>query len=168
MKNLNVLFIALLMLFASCSNDDDSVEEVDLTGTWEVSEVEFEGEATIEYEGFPITIPLTGFGKNMDAQVIITENPNLVNSTGSFTAEITGSFFGQTETHDVPVDFSEYHQNSSWYINGETLVLTRTDGVVINLQITTLTDTKVVLVGVETFTYEGEDVELDTTYTLIR
>ncbi len=150
MKKISLLLVSVMFVFISCSSDDDSSNPVDLsvdiTGQWEITKVESEGEAIIVFEGQTFTGTLSGFGKDFDAQVLFTDNPKEVIPTGTFTMVLTTTFFGLTETDEFPVDFSNELQTGSWSIVGNQLVITEaTTGETQSAQFLELQQSKMVL-----------------------
>jgi hypothetical protein len=127
MKKICVLIVGVFFIFTACSSDDDNNQvdlSVDITGQWELTEMESEGESTVTYEGQIITVNLSGFGKDFDAQIQFTENPNEVIPTGTFTLVLTATFLGFSETDEYPVDLSSELQTGTWSIVGNQLIIT--------------------------------------------
>lgn len=171
MKKVSILFVSLLFVFASCSSDDDNTDnqvEVDVTGSWEVTALEGEGEATGEFSGQTVTIPFEMLGKDFDAQMLFTEDPNEIIPTGTLTLEITTIFLGQTNTTEELVDFStEFVTASSWSIEGNILTYER-DGQTQTAEIITLTQNKMVLLTEEIREIMGFEANVSQEVTLER
>ena len=160
MKKLSVLFVAFLFVFTSCSSDDDNGNQIDLsvdiTGQWDLTGIELEGDASMTFEGQTVTITYTGFGKDFDAEVIFTDNPKEVNATGTYTMVMTTSFLGFSETEEYPVDFSDDFDAGTWSIEGNLLVITDANtNEVQTAQIVHLTQNKMILVMEEVESMDG-------------
>lgn len=173
MKNLSLLFVAFLFVFTSCSSDDDANNQIDLsvdiTGQWDLTKIELEGESTMTFEGQTITTTFVGFGKDYDAQVVFTDNPKEVNATGTYTMVMTTSFMGFSETDEYPVDFSDDFDAGSWSIEGNLLVITDSNSnEVQTAKIVHLTQNKMVLVMEEVESMEGMSTDIFAEITLER
>ncbi|MEX0996666.1 MAG: lipocalin family protein [Flavobacteriaceae bacterium] len=173
MKNLSILLFAILLVFASCSSDDDNSNDqidltVDITGSWELTSLEYEGESTIEVENQTLTISFDGFGKDFDAQVNFTEDPNEVTSTGSYTLVLTTNFMGESITQEQFVDFSDDSITGEWSIeNGNQLVVV-SNGETQTAEIISLNESKMVLLTNESTTIDGVNVIISSEMTLER
>lgn len=127
MKKICGLLLGVFFVFASCSSDDDNNQvdlSVDITGQWELTGMEGEGESTVTYEGQTVTVNLSGFGKDFDAQIQFTDDPNEVIPTGTFTLVLTATFFGISETEEYPINISNELQTGTWSIVGNQLIIT--------------------------------------------
>lgn len=172
MKNLSILLFTFLFVFASCSSDDDSNSQidltVDLTGSWELTSLEYEGESTIEVENQTLTISFDGFGKDFDAQVNFTEDPNELTSTGSYTLVLTTNFMGESITQEELIDFSDDIITGEWSLeNGNQLVIV-SNGETQTAEIISLNETKMVLLSNESTSIDGVNVDISSEITLER
>lgn len=170
MRIINILFLSFLFVLVSCSSDDDSQgnSTIDITGNWEVTGMEGEGEATGEFNGQMVTLPFELLGKDFDAQVLFTEDPNEMTPTGSLTLEITVSFLGQTDTIEEMVDLSdEFITASSWSIDGNIMTL-ESEGEIQTAEIITLTQNKMVLLVEQTRAIMGLEADVIQEVTLER
>lgn len=172
MKNLSILFLSFLFVFSSCSSDDDANDQIDsaidVTGSWELTGMESEGEATGEFNGQTVTLPFELLGKDFDAQVVFTENPNEMIPSGTLTLEVTVIFMGFSETTDEIVDFdNEFAPASSWSIDGNILTY-ESEGEIQTAEITTLTQNKMVLLVDQTRSMMGLEADVIAEITLER
>lgn len=155
MKKISILFLSFLFVFASCSKDDDNTPNqvdstIDITGSWELTGMEYEGESSQTVQGQTITMDYVGVARDIDAQVVFTENPNEVTSTGSYTIDLTMNYLGQTITQDYFLDFSDYITSaSSWSIDGNEMTF-ESEGEVQTAEIVTLTQNMMVLLVEQT------------------
>jgi len=170
MNTLRNCFVAtMLILFVSCTNDEDTLVDVDaeasdLVGTWELIEESQEGKGTATIEGIPITGNITSFAKDIDAQITISENPNTISASGGYTEVITGTFATISRTDEVPVSLNDEINQGSWSLTNGVLTLTG-GGETLDINITELTATtlKVEIDVVRDVTIDGVVVAIDTT-----
>lgn len=167
-----VATIFLVILLVSCEESEDTVIDVnaqqsDLIGTWNLTQVTQDGTGTVTIENIPISGKVNAFGKDINAQIIVAENPNTVNASGGYTAEITASLATGSRTEDVPVTLSEVLSGSSWSLNEGVLKLANGEEQ-LEVNITELTtnslkiefdyDDKIVVPGF----LDGQPITLDT------
>ena len=138
------LFIAI-SFFISCSDDDSTpidtgAQQSDLIGTWNLAEVTHDGTATATIQNIPVTGNVDAFGKNIDAQVKISENPNNLTASGGYTAETTVSIATENFEFDLPIVLNEVLSQSSWTLNSGIITLTN-GGETLDLNITELNKT---------------------------
>ncbi len=173
MKKISILFASFLFVFASCSSDDDNTDTqvdstVDITGSWELKAMEYEGESTQTAGGQTLTVTYEAFGKDFDAQVVFTEDPNEVTSTGTYTIEMTMTSMGQSITQDFPVDVSEeFISASEWSIDGNVMTLI-SEGETQTAEIITLTQNLMVLLTEQTEILNGAETTVVAEFTLER
>jgi len=118
MKKLIILFIGFSLL-SSCSKDDDNEpNNGSIVGEWRLSKLNTEMNIA---EGVMKSI---GEGKNYNAFMTFTEEPNQVTSKGSLTLVQT-VYMGSTPlgTEEMPIDFSSYFGAGKWELSGNTLTL---------------------------------------------
>lgn len=172
MKKVSVLLLSVMFLFTSCSSDDDNSQidlSVDITGQWDLTEVESEGDSTVTYEGQTVTVTLSGFGKDYDAQVLFTENPNQVSATGTYTMVLTTTFLGITQTDEYPIEFSNEFESGNWSLEGNQMLITDiTTGETQAAEILVLQQNKMVLLLEMTTMIEGVEANLTSEMTLER
>ncbi len=149
MKKLNYLCVALLLLFASCSNDDGGTPpdvSGDLLGVWIGQDVDFTGTAVTEYLGQDIVANLVGEGYDVDYTLTFSENPNEVISDGSYNLEYTMTVLGQTQTDTM--ENVDLLGDGTWERSGNVLTI-ESQGQIAIATILELTDTTLKL-GIET------------------
>ena len=124
----SLTLICLTLLFLSCSEDDPigvNTLENQLVGTWKLTEITQEGTTTTDLQGVPITSDFTSEGKNINAQVTFTQNPNNFTSSGNYTSVVTITFLGQGTTQEIPVQIDDFLNQGTWSINGSELTITQ-------------------------------------------
>lgn len=123
MKNLIKLItlFSITLFFASCSSSDDApqVNSKDLLGTWNLTEVTTEGTTKSTGNGVTIESTYTSLGKDYNAKLIFSENPNKFQSSGSYTSVVTTTTLGQESTINVPIN--NIIGAGDWEITGNTL-----------------------------------------------
>ncbi len=119
MKKLKALvLICTTILFISCSEDDSTtvqITESDLAGTWNLSELSIDGTANIS--GIPIGIPVEGEGKNLNAKIVVTHQPNNITASGNFVIELTINVPGSAVTQDIPFNLDVLVGDGTWSLN---------------------------------------------------
>jgi len=173
MKNLKkivVLFSATL-LFTSC-NSDDAVLQIDnsqILGTWKLIELEENGTTVTTTQGTSITATLSAFGKDIDAELTFTENPNKFVSLGSYVSVITTEVLGQQITQEVPIN--NFLGSGDWEINGNSMSVS-TNGEEDMAEIIELNESRLKLkyTTSEETTLQGTAIKIDITvfYTLTK
>lgn len=158
MKNLSLLFIAIIVVFGSCSSDDDNVNNqidlsVDITGIWNLTAFEIDGGNEITFNGQTFSVSYNALGTDFDAQLVFATNPNTYEGFGTYTLIATFDFMGMTETEEYLVSFEEEVGSGQWSIQGNHIILENDNGEDRNAQIIHLTQNKMVLI---------EEVEMDT------
>lgn len=160
MKNFNILMIAFLIVLTSCSSDDDSNNQIDLsvdiTGQWDLKKLDYEGDSQMTFQGQTVTMTYIGFGKEMDAQVVFSNNPNNVEVFGTYVIEMTVTYLGMTETIDTPFDMSDFMNAGTWSIEGNQMIIVdNTTGEQQTAEIIHLSQNKMILLSEQTQTMNG-------------
>lgn len=172
MKNLSKLMFAFLLVFASCSSDDDNNQNdltVDITGSWELTNLEYSGENETVFQGQTITLVYSGFGKDFDAQAVFSENPNTIQTLGSYTIELSFEFMGITQTIDTPINLSDDISSGTWSVEGNQMIIVDGDtGEVQTAEIIQLTQNKMVLLMEQVTNMNGANVTVVAETTLER
>ncbi|NER12240.1 hypothetical protein GWK08_02185 [Leptobacterium flavescens] len=128
MKYFKLLIVAFVFTFAACTSDDNEADfdSANLPGTWNLSGVTTQnGSAVVTQEGVTVTVDFSLSTSNEDLQVVFSENPNTVSSSGSFVQILTITAFGQTETEEEQVD--GLFLDGTWQLNGSTLTIDSDD-----------------------------------------
>lgn len=119
MKKLIILFIGFSLL-TSCSKDDDNEpNNGNITGEWILTKLNTEMNIA---EGVMTAI---GEGKDYNAFMTFTDDPNQVTSGGSLTLVQT-IYMGSTpiSTDETTIDFSNYFsETGQWQLSGNTLTM---------------------------------------------
>ena len=114
-----VFLMALMLIVASCSSDDDGPrippEEV-IPGTWEVVESDSEFDAVLP--GLLIITTISE-GTEFEGEVIFSEDPNVwvSNHGGIFDVTIVVNFGGETETEEDTEVMEPEERTGTWMIN---------------------------------------------------
>ncbi|WP_025741148.1 hypothetical protein [Aquimarina pacifica] len=147
-----ILFLLSFSLFTACSDDDNANEQEDdsseltgtLTGDWNLTGLTAsDGTLNTTVEGQAVSLSYTAIGKDFNTEVSFSESPNVVTSSGSFTTEVTFSFFGIEESQEVPGQ--EFAIVGTWSLEGDQLtILNTTTSEERIATVTTLTDTTLI------------------------
>lgn len=143
LKKLALIFSISLFLF-SCSEDDATpidvnAQEQDLVGTWNLIEESQDGSVSTE-QGIKVGT-ITSVGKDMDAQIVFTANPNNFTGSGGYTDVVNVSVVGQTiDEEEVIISINDLINQGTWSINQGVLTLTQ-NSVEQTVNITELTTT---------------------------
>lgn len=150
MKKISLLaFVFMITLFVSCDKEDskneDSVEaSAKLVGDWKLVGYDVE-DAIIasNFEGIDFSIPAIITGKDFDASLSFSENPNVFTSEGSFDVLIEFEVEGETFSQEEVVE--DFLSEGEWAIEEGLLIATTETEDAIAYTIKTLTDTSLVL-----------------------
>lgn len=137
--------LLLLILIASCKKDNDTinVNQEDVEGTWNLTDVSCtDGTTTTTVDGAPpISGTFTVTGKNYNLTVTFNAD-GTYESQGSYTAVVTVKVQGITDVQESDSGFFE--GTGTWSVSGNTL--TANDGATTSTStIEELTDTKMVI-----------------------
>lgn len=171
MKIIKLSFLFLLFTFVSCSKDDDSVNidpDVNIAGVWEMVNYHLDnGKITYSFEGQNFSYNYTVKGKDYDYQVIFSEDPNYVTSSGSYTSVVTTSFLGQSDTQEIPISTDDIEGEiigGTWSIEG-TKFITVVEETETSMDIRELTENRmklqIDLADAELLGLDLEDMELE-------
>ncbi|NAS29771.1 hypothetical protein GTQ40_02200 [Flavobacteriaceae bacterium R38] len=148
MKNFSFSIIAAsFFLLLSCSTDDGdlNVDPANLTGTWNLVNMTTQnGQAIVTEDGVTISVDFSLETSNENLRIMISENPNVISSEGSFTQRTTITAIGQTETEESVIE--GVFLDGAWELNGDNLIITSGDDMLEefspSFEITRLTDTE--------------------------
>jgi hypothetical protein len=123
MKILSIsLLMALSVIISSCSKEEVvAFDEGLLTGSWNMTTINYTGTSTTTYAGVSTVANFTGTGKDMDLTVQFTKDPNNFTSSGSYSIELKTQINGQTVTETY--EFSNFMMPGSWSIKGDKLTI---------------------------------------------
>jgi len=163
-----ILFISITLFLFSCNEDDatpidTNAQEQDLIGTWNLTEESQDGKVISE-QGIEVGT-ITSVGKDMDAQIVFTANPNNFTGSGGYTDVVNVSVLGQSiAEEEVVVSINDLINQGSWSIDQGILTLTA-NSVDQTANITELTTTtlKVEFDIEETSTLQGFTGTIDST-----
>jgi len=135
MKNFRPLFSLLLVsnvILISCSDDDGAKPASDqIAGNWELVSLNYSGSSSVSAAGTTLETDFVGTGKEIDYILELSENPNTISSSGSYTIELESTVSGQTVVTEQI--FTEIVGAGTWEVVGNRLVVeaaTTTGGVV--------------------------------------
>ncbi len=140
-----IITICIVLVIFSCDNTestpiDTNAQENDLVGTWSLTEIKQDGTVTTNVQGVPVNANYTSFGKNIDAQVTFSQNPNNFSSSGTFTSVITITLVGQATTREVPIVIDDVLSQGTWQVDQGVITLSQNNETQ-TVNITELTDT---------------------------
>lgn len=123
MKISKLLFLALAVIFLSCSEDEDPMPTSQgMVGVWNITALEYKGTTTTTFDGGSLEADFTGTGKDMTLVSTFTENPNEVRSEGTYTIVLKTTMMGQTTTDEITM--GEVVTDGTWSLNGRNLTVT--------------------------------------------
>ena len=120
-KRLGLIALSVVMLMG-CSSDDDGGSDdtsADLVGTWRITSLTYNGDVTTEFQGTSTSSTFDGEAINIDAIIVLTENPNEFTGSGSYDVVLTSETAGQSTTQTVPID--DFESEGTWSRSGNTL-----------------------------------------------
>lgn len=120
----NSVLALLFIAFVSCSGDDDdaSVQTSDLTGEWNLQEMDYSGTSTVNFGG--TTASTSYSGELISGGALVTFNDdNTWTSGGSYTIRLTTNMEGMTDVQDVPV--SDFSGSGTYSVNGNKITTTQ-------------------------------------------
>ncbi|MBU3011798.1 lipocalin family protein [Polaribacter vadi] len=127
-----IIFLTLLIsLFYACevSNTSDvEINTLDLVGTWSLTNIVIDDAVINITSPVVLTVTGNGFGKDLNASLTFSENPNLAVINGDFTFVLNYNSSGETHTEELYLDDIFFNDtfgflSSSWQLDGNTLTL---------------------------------------------
>jgi hypothetical protein len=168
----NIIIFVFSMIVVSCNDDDTSIIDTnamaeDLIGTWNLTEESQNGKVTTELiVGIPVSGIVTSVGKNLNAQFIFNENPNIYEASGGYTDVIKIAVAGQTLAEgDLEVPISSLIDQGSWSLNQGVLTLSH-NGIEQTVNIIELTTTTLIIeldIEEDNITYQGFTGDIEST-----
>jgi len=136
MKKLFILFIGFI-LFTSCNNDDDaSPVNSSIVGEWTLTKLNAKMDIGIAQS--------VGEGKNYNASMSFTENPNQVSSQGTVVLEQKLYMNGtHISTEESTIDFTNQFGTGQWELSGNTITMSGQDSSV-SVTVTKLTSNSLI------------------------
>jgi hypothetical protein len=120
MKITKLLFLSIVVILFSCSEDEDPLPTSEgMVGTWSVTGITYKGTTTTSGNGMNVKADFTGTGKEMDFTTTFDSDPNTVTSEGSYVIELKTTVMGQSTTEDYT--FNDIFTDGTWTLNGRTL-----------------------------------------------
>lgn len=161
--------ISFILLFISCTTDDvnqadTSAQEEDLIGSWNLTEVTQEGTGSTTISGITVNGNITSFGKDIDAQIVFSSDPNSFAGSGGFTDVVTASIATLSLTEEIQYDTADFINQGTWSLNSGILTLNQS-GESLEIRITQLNTStlKIELDINEDIIVDGTQVTIDTT-----
>jgi len=161
--------VCFIILVTSCTSDDMTALDTraqasDLVGTWNLIEESQEGTGKVTLQGIPVTGTITSMGKDFDATITFTENPNILMAAGSYTEVITASFATINRTEEIPVVLNNELSQGAWSLNEGVITLSGGSEIQdVNIIELTSTRLKIEIPIKRDVVIEGSNVEVDTT-----
>ncbi|GAB5563032.1 MAG: hypothetical protein Wins2KO_00950 [Winogradskyella sp.] len=123
MKKLFILFLLSFSLLA-CSSDDNGSNNTsgNILGTWNGVSVDLSGSTNVDFQGQNFDVNFVGESYDEDFSILVTENPNVISSTGTYSLELTATILGLPMSENVEDLF--LLEDSEWSRNGNELTLT--------------------------------------------
>jgi len=164
------LFLATFILFTACSKDDNddpvALNATTLSGVWEMTEIETtNGKTTVVSLGQTNTIDFTSVGKDFETVLTLNEEGNTFTSQGSYTAVLTTTSAGGSNTEESAASFPS---EGSWALDEQTNTLTFTiNDVAFPYEVTSLTANEMTWRQEVNDTFELNDISttVSATYT---
>lgn len=170
MRTIKLLTTLVFVFFiSSCTSDDTSILDTgakssDLVGVWELEEESQEGIASTILGGIPLRGTITSFGKDLSATITLTESPNVLSVTGSYTEVITASFATFSRTEEIPILLNNELNQGTWSLNqGVISLLGNNETQEINIIQLTSTTLVIEIPIIRNVILEENNVGLDTT-----
>lgn len=167
-----IIIFVFSMIVVSCNDDDTPIIDTnamaeDLIGTWNLTEESQNGKVTTELiVGIPVSGIVTSVGKNLNAQFIFNENPNIYEASGGYTDVIKIAVAGQTLAEgDLEVPISNLIDQGSWSLNQGVLTLSH-NGIEQKVNIIELTTTTLIIeldIEEDNITYQGFTGDIEST-----
>lgn len=127
MKTKLLLFVAVITCLYSCTNNDQgpiSVSESEVVGTWNVIDYNFEGAGSYTVSGNTLSFAVVSTGKDYNFTFDFSNNPNVLEATGTYTSVNEITFLGQTTSEELPVSSIDGFDSGTWSVNGNQFTLT--------------------------------------------
>lgn len=160
------LSITVLFLFTACSTDDSSenipVTEDNVAATWNLTKFTMNGKT--KYSN--LEIPIKGEGKDMDAKVTLSKNPNKITSSGSFNLSVSFNAIGQNIERDIPMNLDLFVGNGEWSVNSNGQIIVSDNGTVQTLDVKEFTNNKLRLETKYDFNFPYNGIQLPITSTV--
>ena len=120
-KRLGLVVLSMVMLMACSSDDDGGSSDIsaELAGTWRITSLVYNGDSTIDFQGTSTSSTFAGEAINIDAIIVLTENPNEFTGSGSYDVVLTSETDGQSTTQTVPID--DFDSEGTWSRSGNIL-----------------------------------------------
>jgi len=126
---ITTLFISILYSCSVNNTSDVVVPAQDLVGIWNLTSITMDDAVLSVTSPVITTLTGTGFGKNLNATMTFSENPNQVVVDGNFVFQLTyRTAGGQESTQDLQLDNVFFNDTfgfltSTWALNENILTL---------------------------------------------
>ena len=122
-----LLFTLLVLGFMSCGKDDEptdtpaTVSEANIVGTWNLSSISCnDGKLVTSVLGQESVSTFVVTGKDYNAKIVFSANPNTYVSSGSYTSVTKTTTLGTTETEETEDSFDD---SGTWKVEGNKLII---------------------------------------------
>ncbi len=122
------LFISLFYACEISNTTDVEINTLDLVGTWSLTNIVIDNAELNVTSPVITTITGSGFGKDLNATLTFSENPNLAEINGDLTFVLNYNLTGETYTEELYLDNIFFNDtfsflSSSWELDGNVLTL---------------------------------------------
>lgn len=99
-NKLPFLVLALCFLFACGGEEETPAPANDLSGSWKVTDISYEGTSVSSYGGYTFSSNFTGTGFDHNLVINFDDSPNTYTSSGDYSIKMTFQADGQTYTQN--------------------------------------------------------------------
>lgn len=157
------LSITMLFLFMACSSDDSPenirVTEDNIAATWKLTAFTMDGKT--KYSS--LEIPIKGEGKDMNATITLSKNPNTIATSGNFKLGLSANLIAQKIEQDIPMNLDLFVGNGEWSVNSSGQILVSNNGNVQTLDVKEFDNNTLKLQTDYEFNFPYNDIQLPIT-----
>ena len=151
MKKLIILFISITLLYSCSANisSENTLTKSNLVGVWNLTSFKMEDTLLEVTQPGNITLSATAVGKNLNAKITFSENPDVAKIEGDLDVELTYEF-GGTQVEDFNLDESLFTDifggtTTSWTLENNTLTFNGSNSNSIDVNVLEFSSNKIVL-----------------------
>jgi len=156
LKNLFLLLSTLTLLFTACSDEKDTPPTATgdgLPGSWQLVAVDYTETRTTQNQGETATEEANGWGTDMEFELLVSENPDQLTTSGTYFINLTENMFGTPLTRKIAGE--NFLSEGSWQLADSTLTITSADNNVRTIFVERVDEEKLILEYGETVTTNG-------------